>query len=111
MNARLGAVSPSGQFIVFGLPFQGRKPHPLDGKLRIFLGNPQLSSTDKHQTSLPVTFRTHLDWVPAATPPTFRIWDEHGTRMLWQVEDRKAVCVQGREFLAPDPYADEVSTQ
>lgn len=93
--------------MAFGLPFKGSSPHPLDGKLRVFLSDRSSTFTDAHQTSLPVTDQTRLEWVANATPPTFCIRDQEGTRMVWRVEGQTAVCVQGQEFLAPDPYAEQ----
>ncbi len=91
-----------------GLPFKGRNVHPLDGKLRLLVFGPNLVN-DKHQTTLPVSRHTHLGWVPDATHPKFRVWDQEGTRMIWRIEGQNVVCIQGREFLAPDPYATEAA--
>ena len=105
----LRAVSPAGDFVAFALPFQGSASHPLDGKMRVYLRDRGSTFLDKHQTNLPIRHNTHLAWIPGAVPPTFQIGDQLGTRMIWQVQGQKAVCVKGKEFLAPDPYQKEGS--
>ena len=104
LNAQLRDRSPYTEFFALALPFKGRNPHPLDGKLRLFIGE-DTTIQERYQTTLPVSCRTYLEWLPNATPPTFRIRDQHGTRMVWRMEGRKAVCVEGQEFLTSDPYA------
>ena len=106
-NDHLRADAPSGEMMALGLPFKGSSPHPLDGKLRVFLMDHSQTFMDKHQTSLPVTLQMRLEWVTDATVPTFCIRDQEGTRMVWRVEGQTAVCVQGQEVLAPDPYAEQ----
>ncbi|MES2570268.1 MAG: hypothetical protein V4710_09475 [Verrucomicrobiota bacterium] len=95
------AQSASGEFLASVLPFQGRNPHPLDGKLRLFVNNNK-DFDKKYQTTLPLSSHTHLEW--SEEPLTLHLRDEHGTRMIWRVKGRKLVCMQGEEFLAPDPY-------
>jgi hypothetical protein len=48
--------------------------------------------------------------VKNSDPPKFLIRDWHGTRMIWRVEDRKIICLEGHEFLASDPYAEKVAS-
>ena len=96
--------SPNGDVFAVALPFQGRKPHPLDGTLRLFVESRDGKSSQIQQTTLPVSIWTRLAWIPNADPQTFRIWDWHGTGMVWQMKGRHAECVKGQEFLTSDPY-------
>lgn len=109
MNPGIHARGPVKDMAASAIPFKGSKPHPLDGKLRIYLSVDDQTHTDIHQTSLAATPTTKMEWIPGATPPSFRVVDSQGTRMVWQVEGGKAVCVQGQEFLAPDPYVENAS--
>jgi hypothetical protein len=111
MDGGRHAVSPCKKFSASLLPFRGQDPHPLDGAVRVFLSNREQTFTDKHQTSLPYTSSTTLDWVPNATPLTFQIGNRRGTQMLWRIEGQKAICLQGWEFLVPDPYSEKDSPQ
>lgn len=106
MRGVIPVRSPSGKLTAYLLPFKGQSAHPLDGMVRVFVGDDK-TITDKHQTNLPMTRETRVEWIADATPPAFRILDQLGTRMVWQVEGHKAVCVKGQEFMAPDPYAAE----
>jgi hypothetical protein len=106
LEAQYEKESPDKQFFANFLRFQGRKPHRLDGSVRLYVRGAREGTFagEKHQTSLPVTRRTRLEWIADAKPPSFRIFDGHGTRMVWRIERDGAVCVEGQEFLAPDPY-------
>ena len=101
LNARRRARSPGGEFMAFALPFKGGTSQRGDGGLVIYLAAGG-SVIDKHPTSLRGTWGTRLEWIAGASPQSFRIWDEKGTRMIWRVEGRRAVCVEGVEFLLPE---------
>jgi hypothetical protein len=100
LNSQRLARSPAGDFTAFALPFKGPGLQSAEGGLVVYL-SADGSVIDKHQTSLQATRRTRLEWIPAASPQSFRIWDEHGTQMIWRVEGRRVVCVEGMEFLPP----------
>ena len=100
LNAQRRARSPGGEFMAFALPLKGANSKWSKGGLVIYLAAGG-SVIDKHPTSLRGTWGTRLEWIPAASPESFRVWDEQGTRMVWRVEGRRAVCVEGMEFLLP----------
>ncbi len=100
-NQRLHVQSPSGDWGVFGLPFQGSKPNPLDSKLRLFLQDKQGNVIDKHQTTLPVNRKTRIEWI--ADPPRIVIHNGRDRVMVWSVDGSTMVCLEGHSFLAPDP--------
>lgn len=106
LNAKRRGISPSGEFIASALPFHSQRSadHPLNGTLRLFVGAPSGPLWQRQQTTLPVSISTRLGWIAGSDPETFQIWDWHGTRMVWQMEGREAVCVKGQEFLTSDPY-------
>jgi hypothetical protein len=100
LNAQRRARSPSGGLMAFALPFKGVSPEAAHGRLVIYLSTGG-SVIDRHMTRLKGTRRTRLEWIAGASPESFRVFDEHGTRMVWQVEGRRAVCVEGMELLLP----------
>jgi len=100
LNAQRRARSPGGEFMAFALPYKGASSQWSEGGLVIYLAAGG-RVIDKHPTSLRGTWGTRLEWIAAASPESFRIWDEKGTRMIWRMEGRRAVCVEGKEFLLP----------
>jgi hypothetical protein len=101
LNARRRARSPGGEFMAIALPFSGPGSQGRDGGLVIYLAAGG-RVIDKHRTSLQATRRTRLEWIAGASPESFRVWDEQGTRMVWRVDGWRAVCVEGVEFLLPE---------
>lgn len=98
MNAQRRAVSPDGEFVAFALPVgEGDTRGPRGGLMVYLRENSEV--IDRRATSLQGTWVTRLTWNDGVEPRSFRIWDEKGTRMVWQVEGKRMVCVEGREFL------------
>ena len=103
LNAQRRAMSADGELMAFALPYHGAASGGYEDGLIIFLSGKESTVMDRHQTSLKGTRGTRLEWVAEARPERFRIFDEKGTRMVWQVEGKRMVCVEGRGFLVEKP--------
>src|SRR5690606_7668051 len=66
-------LSPNGDFFAMALPFKGKQPHHLDGTLRLFVESRDGESSQRQQTTLPVSIWTRREWIPDADPQTFQI--------------------------------------
>jgi len=105
---QMKSACPSGEGYIEGVPLKIKKPkHPLCGALRISWMNNDGTIRDVCQTSLQVTRRTRLEWLPQRETPGFVIHDGKTRAMVWKLKDGELCCVEGRSFLVDDPLHED----
>lgn len=100
---RLESKSPSGNSKVVGLRFQGQKPHPLDGTLRLFVTHHQKET--RQQTSIPWEKDVAIRWQENSQGEAFVVEKSGRALIGFKVDDSGLKCTLGAENLADDPYA------
>jgi hypothetical protein len=99
---RLQSESPSGDFFVWGLKFQGRNAHAQDGTLRLFVSNDQLEI--KQQTSIPWGWGLAIKWKESEQGEVFVIKKNGRELIEFLILGSALQCTKGAAYLAPDPY-------
>ena len=102
------AGSPDNTIIIRSTCFQGSKPHPLDETLRLIVSTNGITSRTI-QTSIPYSRRLSIKWIDAQPAPFFVVEKRHHPLMKFLVDETGPRCIEGRNYLADDPYKLEPS--
>ena len=102
------AGSPDNKFVITSTCFQGKKPHPLDGTLRLIVSTNGITSRTI-QTSIPYHRRLSIKWIDAPPMPFFVVEERHHLLMKFLVDETGPRCIEGTNYLADDPYKREPS--
>ncbi|BDS07411.1 hypothetical protein NT6N_24510 [Oceaniferula spumae] len=94
---KVESVSPSGEVQVRGLRFQAQDAHALDGTLRLYIND------DPQQTTIRWSNRLDISWVALDSHESFEINEDGSVLMRWRINEDKATCEYGQEYLTGDP--------
>ncbi len=101
MRFNLQSTSPSGTYVT-GLRFQARKPHALDGTLRLFVYHDDTEI--KQQTSIPWGRDLAIQWKANDHGEIFVVEKGSVSMAEFQVAGSELKCIKGEKYLAADPY-------
>lgn len=94
---KLVLLDKEGYMAASGLEFTGKKPHPLDGGLRLYIRGKKI------QTTVPWGLDLKMAWQSPAEE-VFSIYKGETEMMVWKVQDEDVQCLSGKEFITYDPY-------
>ena len=97
------AGSPDGKVSISSTCFQGSKPHPLDGTLRLIVFTNGFV-TRKIQTSIPYSRGLSIKWIEEPPSHFFVVKKRNRLMMKFLVDENGPRCIEGMGFLADDPY-------
>lgn len=94
---KLVLLDKEGYSRASGLAFRGKKPHPLDGGLRLYIRDKTIQTTVPWDTDLRMSWQSPAEEV-------FSIYKGEKEMMVWKFQGRHVRCLAGKHFITYDPY-------